>query len=643
MVRFSFFIISCAIFLGISCSDSFKTDDLYESARLSNLALSAGNLVFDPKITIYNVNVPFPVSSVCVTPTAVESDSVIMVNFLRTESGTESEPITLNEGTIVISVEVSFSGKASTTYTLNVTRRGPSADLTGIELSDGVMFPVFDAAVTDGYSATVPPATTGVKLRPIAFESDATITVNGNTVVSGSQSGDIPLSPGGNIINIIVSSLYGPDPKPQKTYTLTMVRTNSSDLNNLAISSGTLTPAFNPDTHTYSVTVSETTTSVQITPVAVEGNLATINVNGENVNSGYSSGSIALDDHGIFRDIPVISQSGNSGIPPVNYTVRVRKKWWMKKVDIDFVYPVDLGDLYGVVQDSDGNVYAHSSTKIRKYNSCGIPVTGWGTNGVSSVSVTSANDSPNGNISLDSRGRVYIPTGAGGDIQILKEDGKSLLTPLFGSDQGTIRSVYVLGDGDEGSFLWFTKTAKRDAGDTIGVYKYKKVSGNWLVCDSAEWGTNGVATHADLNSSMKSIYGDSSRNIYIVQTSSNKMLKISSDGGNVTDLSINSTGFATGSWFSFFSIDGNSTPNIFIPVLLSAFPYGEIRRYDQSIHPAILKEQLNLTTVPTGIFPGSTENKITGISVSSDGLILWYAIAETGSTPYRHLIKLSFE
>jgi hyaluronate lyase len=67
---------------------------------------------------------------------------------------------------------------------------------------------------------------------------------------------------------------------------------SNANLSNLALSSGTLSPAFNSNTVSYTATVSNVA-SIQVTPTVAQSN-ATVEVNGTNVTSGTASGAIRL-------------------------------------------------------------------------------------------------------------------------------------------------------------------------------------------------------------------------------------------------------------------------------------------------------------------------------------------------------------
>ena len=130
------------------------------------------------------------------------------------------------------------------------------------------------------------------------LDSNATVTVNGNPVTSGSPSGPVALAVGPNTITVVVTPEFGPfsiNSGTPKTYTVVVTRAPSSnaDLSNLVLSAGAIVPAFDSNTLSYTLSVPYTTTSTTVTPTAADPT-ATITVNGNPVTSGSPSGSIAL-------------------------------------------------------------------------------------------------------------------------------------------------------------------------------------------------------------------------------------------------------------------------------------------------------------------------------------------------------------
>jgi hypothetical protein len=70
-------------------------------------------------------------------------------------------------------------------------------------------------------------------------------------------------------------------------------RTTNADLSGLALSQGTLSPAFAIGTRAYTATVDYSVSSVTVTPTLADAD-ATVTVNGIPVNSGSASGAISL-------------------------------------------------------------------------------------------------------------------------------------------------------------------------------------------------------------------------------------------------------------------------------------------------------------------------------------------------------------
>ena len=121
------------------------------------------------------------------------------------------------------------------TYTVTVTRAESSdATLSGLVISEGVLSPSFDP-VDLAYTAGVDNVVTSVTVTPTANHGDATVTVNGSTVASGSDH-RVSLVVGSNVITIEVTAQDG----TTRRYTVTVDRAVSSDatLSGLAISEG---------------------------------------------------------------------------------------------------------------------------------------------------------------------------------------------------------------------------------------------------------------------------------------------------------------------------------------------------------------------------------------------------------------------
>ena len=164
-------------------------------------------------------------------------------------------------------------------------------DLSGLELSAGALVPGFASSET-AYSVTVPYTQSSLAVKPTVADVNASVTVNGVTVASGSFSGNLPLNAGRNTISVVVTA----EDRTTKTYVVTVLRQNPSSearLSNLVPSSGTLAPSFSSNTLTYYITLPNDTTSIRLTPTVLN-EFATVTVNGVSLRSGSASQQIPL-------------------------------------------------------------------------------------------------------------------------------------------------------------------------------------------------------------------------------------------------------------------------------------------------------------------------------------------------------------
>ena len=261
------------------------------NADLAGLTISSGTLSpqFSSSDITYTASVDNSVTQVTVTPTASDSSATITVNDNTVTSGngyiviglTVDEPNTV---TIIVTAQDS----TTKTYTITLTRAASlsgNADLGGLTISSGTLSPQFSSSDIT-YTASVDNSVTQVTVTPTASDSSATITVNGNTVTSGTGYIVIGLIAGEpNTVTIIVTA----QDSTTKTYTITLTRAASlsgnADLGGLTISSGTLSPQFSSSDITYTASVDNSVTQVTVTPTASDSSAA-ITVNGNTVTSG---------------------------------------------------------------------------------------------------------------------------------------------------------------------------------------------------------------------------------------------------------------------------------------------------------------------------------------------------------------------
>lgn len=160
-----------------------------------------------------------------------------------------------------------------------------NSSLSSLALESASLAPAFSPNVTN-YDARVTPGAVTLTVTPTCADPEATVTVNGMPVVSGTSSAPILLTTG-TPIEISVTAENG----STTLYSVTPKR--DSSLAGLSLSAGVLSPGFSSYTTNYSATVPASTSGITVTPT-VNDLLATVRVNGEIVPSGKASGSLPL-------------------------------------------------------------------------------------------------------------------------------------------------------------------------------------------------------------------------------------------------------------------------------------------------------------------------------------------------------------
>lgn len=193
-------------------------------ATLSGLTLSGVPTLspaFVSGTTEYTASVANSVKSTTVTGTLNNSHATMTIGGNSVNSGTASSAITLNEGSNTITIVVTAQNGTTKTYTVTLTREQPSADatLSGLTLGGMTLSPSFASGTTE-YTASVANSVYSTTVTGIANDSNATMTVNGTPVRSGSASGAINLDVGINTITLVVTAENG----TTKTYNVAVNR-----------------------------------------------------------------------------------------------------------------------------------------------------------------------------------------------------------------------------------------------------------------------------------------------------------------------------------------------------------------------------------------------------------------------------------
>ena len=202
---------------GLALSTSTNGTTFAGSATLAPMFASDTNS--------YTTTLRSNVTHIKVTPTTTNTNATVTVNSTAVTSGTASTAIALTAAatTTVRVVVTAEDGTTTNTYTVDVKRQSGNAALSGLELTSSsdptaTTFTTTALSRADGssggftstetsYTANPTETQTLVKLRPTLADNTATVTVNGATVASGTDSAAITVSLGATTtINIVVTA-----------------------------------------------------------------------------------------------------------------------------------------------------------------------------------------------------------------------------------------------------------------------------------------------------------------------------------------------------------------------------------------------------------------------------------------------------
>ncbi|MFK3666219.1 cadherin-like beta sandwich domain-containing protein [Ochrobactrum teleogrylli] len=291
------------------------------NADLQSLIPSTGALTptFAPNTNAYTLNVANDVESISFTPSLADINATAVVNGASTPNGTSSASIPLVVGSNTVTTTVTAQdGTTTKSYTVNVIRaQSGNADLVGLVPSAGSLDPAFSPSATT-YALAVPTETSSLQLTPNSADPTSTITVNGAAVASGSASSAFPLGIGNTTLTVVVIAQNG----TTRSYTVNVTRAVSADatLASLVPSVGSLDPAFDKETLSYSVNVENGVESISFVPTVSEPS-ARVSVAGSNVASGSSSAPVGLGVGANTVSIVVTAPSGANR----SYTVVVSR------------------------------------------------------------------------------------------------------------------------------------------------------------------------------------------------------------------------------------------------------------------------------------------------------------------------------
>ncbi len=271
---------------------------LSNDATINLFQISNGTLSpsFLPNTTTYADTVANFTSGITVFLKTTNPGATVMVNGTPVTSGIRSSSFPLNINNNVLNIVVTAEdGVTTKTYTIAVTRSLPdNALLRSIAVSPAARLVGAAGPAYLNYTAAVSNGTANVQVIPTAQDANATITVNGSPVVSGSASNPIALNVGPNVITTVVTAQNG---KTSKTAIITINRAGPS--NNALLANiktdpvATLVGAAGPGYLNFTAAVANSTNSIKVIATAKDAN-ATITVNGLPAVSGSPSSPIAL-------------------------------------------------------------------------------------------------------------------------------------------------------------------------------------------------------------------------------------------------------------------------------------------------------------------------------------------------------------
>jgi len=192
--------------------------------------------------------------------------------------------------------------------------------LQNLAFSAGTLDSAFDSGDL-AYTLTVPYSVSSITATPTAFVGTATITVDGNTVASGADSGAISLTAGSDtVFDVVVNSTV--------TYTITAHRQTSNRLTALTVSEGgggsaiTLSPTFDPDTLAYTFLIEGTYTTVDIAATAEDAGGATVTGTGASIALTGSPFTVACESsEGVTQNyvITAVTPSTDASLSGIVY------------------------------------------------------------------------------------------------------------------------------------------------------------------------------------------------------------------------------------------------------------------------------------------------------------------------------------
>ncbi len=280
IMKFTFRFVLCIslLSLGMTACKQPNTPGKSSDASLASLAIDSGTLspAFSASVLAYSATVGNSIETITVSATAANAGATI------TGTGAQALSVGSNSINVVVKAE---DGVSTKTYTIQVSRAAPGAStdatLSSLSLSSGSLNPVFSSGQTS-YTASVANAYSSITVYASATD--------GGALVTGAGLHALPV--GDNAIAIVVTAAAG----NTKTYTVTLTRTKSSlaYLSSLTVSDGILAPAFNMTITSYTVNVSNSTSTITVGATALNGAAAIAGAGAHSLGEGPNTIDIVV-------------------------------------------------------------------------------------------------------------------------------------------------------------------------------------------------------------------------------------------------------------------------------------------------------------------------------------------------------------
>lgn len=189
----------------------------------------------------------------------LDGETFVKVKFTLSDSLAKGENVSVSFKNISISSTENEANPSEVIYSVEITKKSSDATLYSLSIGDVTLSPAFSSDVTS-YTATVDYRTTPLKVNYKTNDPNAKAKVAGATLKEGK-----------NTLTITVTAEDGTTKK--YTVAITMKEnpnplSSDSKISSLSLSTGTISPEFDPDVDEYTVYIDSAVTSITFSPVA---------------------------------------------------------------------------------------------------------------------------------------------------------------------------------------------------------------------------------------------------------------------------------------------------------------------------------------------------------------------------------------